>query len=212
MLLITDTATVAAFWEALEFESRRELEPYPLRPRVNAIIAEAAAKGWVGIIEAEMVLADAGLAGGKAATRETLEMLGAVPQVTYAKPGRAPHLAIGRDRVSAIDLASVLMRLKEAGLAVDPGPLCAALAPAFKGREFLTEPELAVYWYARERRRIPLVVAVGPNLTSLPPDAKRLTADGYRAELFQDDAGAPIALRVTAPRRHQSKPRLSLVA
>lgn len=215
MLLTTNTGTIAALWDALNLQAKLASHRDTLRAKAELaeVIKEASKTGWVGVIEAEVLVYAAGIGLTATLDRNTLALLGAAAQSVFERPGRVPRDLWACDRISAVDLANAMMRLEEAGLLIDPAPLCEALLPALAGRKFLTAAELSVYWHARERhRRAPLILATGPNLTFGRPDAKHRTATGYRAELFRDDEGAAIALKVTAPRWRQRHPSLSLAA
>lgn len=215
MLLTTNTGTIAALWDALGRQEALAIHRDTLRAKaeLGSVIKEAVKTGSVGVIEAEILVYAAGIGLTAALDRDTLALLGAGAQPVYKRPGRTPRDIWACNRISAVDLANAMMRLEEAGLLIDPAPLCEALVPSLEDREFLTSAELAVYWHARERhRRAPLILATGPNLTFDLPDAKHRTASGYRAELFRNNEGEAIALKVTAPRWRRRRPSFALAA
>lgn len=56
--------------------------------------------------------------------------------------------------LSAIHLAALLVQLSHWGVRIDPTPLVAAVLPEIKAKKIISEPELRVLWFSKERGRM----------------------------------------------------------
>lgn len=211
MTLTASPDTIAAIWSAL---TTLDCKPSPAtrscRHQTADILRETAATGWTGVLETETVLLAAGIGVPAGSMADTLAMFGIAPQWVYRRPKAETTAALSIQRVAAVDLAHLLVLVERAGFPVDPGPLCQALVPTLRTRAYLTGPEVAVHWHARERHRVePLLFSTVSDRVGGISGLSTCTPTGYRADLSCSPAGEPRAIRITAPKWRPSRRTLA---
>lgn len=207
MQIFTNRPTVGAFASALLMA-----HPGSPQPIAAEIIGKAVADGWLAILEIENLFLATDPRLWKLTTRELLALFKVRAQPVLERPRRGHFDAEGIERVSASDLARLLILAERAGLAVDPLPLCTALLPTLGARRLLTEAELLTYWRAQGHiSPDPFVIRANPaedSFEAMTHDKPTIhtTAAGYAVEVWRDaqadDPDAPaVALRITPPAR-----------
>lgn len=109
----------------------------------------------------------------------------------------------GHKAMRAADIATFVMEIERLGFSVDAEAIAAALRPSLIRQKYLTNSEVSVAWYKKQRHLLPEIVA---RVESSIPNSSRKTRthSGYTATaLFQDDS--PVVLRVDPPRNISEK-------
>ena len=103
--------------------------------------------------------------------------------------------------VEPADVAELLITLEDIGFSIDPRPLVSKMIPLLSEQQYVSEPEISILWYERERHRgYPIDLATADHLRMVP---RRFTAlhtwTGYTADIRWNEADQPFHLTVTAP-------------
>ncbi|WP_264051667.1 hypothetical protein [Methylobacterium flocculans] len=174
-----------AFWGAYE-----QPHPGPARPEVAVITARIVASGWAGLMDIENLLVATDPRLWRLKVRDLVEAFGVTLQPVFERPARGAKDAEGIERVSAVDLARLLILLESAGLAVDPMPLCGALAPAVSAKRLLTAAELMIHWRVRGQPTESLTFLT--KLVNIGCEGSSYrTPAGYRVRVFFEEEGDP---------------------
>lgn len=202
----TSTEHLAALIEALK------------RPAPTIAAAHAAARhmhristqGWAtsSQIEDLLLLMDRRLDSYGAGAPEHLARTFKLPwRPVCQRPSRRSSGVMLPDAMSAADVAQLLIHLEACGFAVDPAPLVEALMPGLRAQPMLTESELSVFWFDRQRHRSPPLAVTGPE-GPVPAliDAQITTPQNYRIEVWADLDANPVQLLVHAPRYRRRPP------
>ena len=110
----------------------------------------------------------------------------------------------GHRAMRATDVAMLVMEIERLGFTVDAEPLVSALRPNLVRRKFLTNSELSVLWYQKQRHHLePIILRVAD---ARPTTSKTIsTHSGYKAvALLQDEQ--PVILRIDAPKSRRGFP------
>lgn len=152
--------------------SRRE--PDALGLGLGRMAQSAVADGWITPFAIETLLTEMDCRLWQFQVRELLRVFEIPTLHVFERPTRGARDAEGLERVSVVELARLLILLERAGFALDPLPLCQALAPGLGAKRLLTGSELQVYWRAARRSDEPLRFAApkleigcgGPDFTT----------------------------------------------
>lgn len=91
--------------------------------------------------------------------------------------------------------------MEATGFAIDPAPLCEMLQRQLRPRPWMTAPEIAVWWHAKERHRsAPLTFAVAKTTGDSLPIETVTTSGGYRVELWRNQQDEATAITIAAPK------------
>lgn len=102
----------------------------------------------------------------------------------------------GHTALRSTDVAAFVMEIERLGFSVDAEPLVAALRPLLVRQKFVTNSELSVLWYTKQRHRCdPLVLRVDGGVPDAAATVK--TATNYKATALLE-RGTPVVLRVDA--------------
>lgn len=159
-------------------------ETGPASASAGRIVQRALADGWITPFEIENLLIETDCRLWQIQPRELLRVFGIGVQHVFERPTRGACDAEGVERVSVVDLALLMICLERCGLAVDPFPLCQALAPTLGAKRLLTGPELHVYWRAQRRPDGVLQIS-SPKLTIGCGDGFTTPA-GYTVRAFYE--------------------------
>ena len=106
--------------------------------------------------------------------------------------------------VECADLAELLIKLEGLGYAIDPRPLVLLLQPWISRQEYVSEAEIGILWYQRERHCSYPIELRACSIEDAGAHARHfrafITATGYTVDVERNDLGRPVALTVTAPR------------
>ncbi|HEX4694935.1 hypothetical protein [Sphingomonas sp.] len=111
----------------------------------------------------------------------------------------------GHKAMRASDIAMYIMEIERLGFSVDAEPLVASLRPTLIRQKFLTNSELSVVWYKKQRHRCePIILRVeGGN----PISSEAITTQsGYKAIALLDEKRQPVVLRVEALKARKGFP------
>lgn len=122
-------------------------------------------------------------------------------QLAYFRPKRTKSWAFAIPARPMVDVAGLLLWLREIGLAVDPTPLVDALQPHISKSPRLTESGLRVYWSKRERGTMQRTVS---GTAAEATGQSFRTAGGYKVMFATRDG---TWLQVTGPRYRRSRER-----
>lgn len=197
---------LAALIEALK-------RPPPTRIAVDAAIRHMhaiATQGWVTSTQIEdlLLMMDRRLDPYRAGAPEHLASTFHLPwRNVSGRPARRASGVMFTDAMTAADAAQLLIHLEACGFAVDPAPLVDALTPGLRTQPMLTDSELSVFWYGRQRHRGPPLSITGPE-GPLPAliEAEINTPNRYRVEVWTDLDANPVQLTVHAPRYRRRPP------
>lgn len=191
-------------------EAYEQPHPGPARPEAAAITDRIIASGWAGWIEIESLLIATEPRLWRIKTQDLLQAFGVALQPVFERPARGTRDAEGIERVSAVDLACFLILLERAGLAVDPAPLCKALAPAIAAKRLLTAPELTVHWRAQDVPTESLTVGENPiGRVSLGPSY--LMPSGHRVQIYLKERPDIVSAVTIAPPQGQQRNKAHLL-
>jgi hypothetical protein len=126
----------------------------------------------------------------------------------YRRPTAKAKQVFGAQAMRAEDLAAWLIAIERLGFGVDPSLLVEELRPKIVRQAFVSDSELSILWYERNRHRQDPIVLRGfgrPNMLD-----SFVTKTGYLATVAHKD-GVPIIFRVDAPKA-QSKSMLKFWA
>lgn len=117
----------------------------------------------------------------------------------YRGPFSNVDQVCGHKALRAADVAEWVMQIERLGFSVDAEPLVAALRPALLRSRYLTNSELSVVWYKKQRHRCEALVARVPG--SLPTRSMSLTThSGYVVTALLDGEQV-FVLRVDAHKK-----------
>jgi|GEM_PF-6140786 len=122
----------------------------------------------------------------------------------YRGPFTRAQEVYGHEAMRADEIAMFVMEVERLGFTVDAEPLVHALRPGLLRRKYLTNSELSVVWYHKQRHRCASIVLRVDGAT--PTESTTIeTHSGYKATAVLREA-TPVALRVEAPRSKQDIP------
>jgi hypothetical protein len=109
----------------------------------------------------------------------------------------------GTQSMRAPDIANLLIQIERLGFSVEPALLVDAIRPGLLKQRYLTNGELSVVWYGKQKHRFHSVNLWEPG--ARPRDSVTVfTASGYRATaLLEDDVAT--ALRIDPPSKQQKR-------
>ncbi len=192
--------------ELLDDLWRRLNQPSNLgrRPMRNEArrVGEMAREGWVLRCDVEDLLADHDERTWGLDAFDLARAFGLAPDLVWTVHSRRQTSFVGSDRLAAADVAALLIRVERLGFEVDPTAMADAVCPTLEGRRLLTDGELTVLNWAKERHKtadIRLQRAASDARWTGRTAAIR-TGTGYRATAFLLEGGALHSLEVRAPR------------
>lgn len=143
---------VLTLWRGLKRSA--ELGPRA-RPRVCHVAAAVIEDRGAPAFRIEDYLVESGLPLDLCTRWRDLALLAGIEVGTlfWRPAARADH-AGGGEGLTLADLAALAAHLERWGLAIDPAPLVSAALPAIKRQRLLTQHELTVLWWRRERMRM----------------------------------------------------------
>lgn len=115
----------------------------------------------------------------------------------YRRPTSKAKEAFGSKAMRAEDIAAWLIAIERLGFSVDPKLLVDELRPKIAKQDFISNSELSILWYTRNRHRqepILLKCAGQPN----SQQSFKTATDYLVTVLFEGDK--PVILRVDAPK------------
>lgn len=193
---VVESALIVKFWEALALPRR------PLgRTRAADVLRDIAHAGWAHRYDLDDILygADPRL------DRRTMvgplsQVMGLTWRPAFFRPKAGVKEAIGDEALAASDIAYLLISLKDLGFAIDPAPLVHALRPSVQRMRRLTLGDIAVLWYTPVHDK---VFTQCLRLANMPESAQAVehfsTDEGYAAELWRDESGEAVQLKVHTP-------------
>lgn len=201
MTIVAPIAIIETLWGAIARTASPNSRPSEIAVgQICGIARDVPAMGWAGRLEVVTVLQAAGLDVSASIAGDVLAPFGLRLQTVFPSRPRFSGGAMADERLAAADLAALMILLQRLGLPIDPTAMCDGIRKGLRGREFITESELAARWHAKERHRLePLEIAVEGKPRWLRPAESVTGPAGYYAELFHDPAGRPHAIRVAAP-------------
>jgi hypothetical protein len=124
-------------------------------------------------------------------------------ETRFEGPFRRDGYVYGTPSMRAADIANLLVQIERFGFSVEPNLLVDALRPKLLKERYLTNSELTVVWYAKQKHGFQPVNLWEP--AARPTESVTIyTASGYRATaLLQDDVAT--ALRVDPPKKQQKR-------
>ncbi|MGM4922756.1 hypothetical protein AB8A31_07600 [Tardiphaga sp. 804_B3_N1_9] len=134
-------------------------------------------------------------------------------RIYYLPKARSSSVS-GFHALAAADVAELLIQLERLGFALDPMPLVEALMPSIKSLRRITEAQLSILWFAKNRHKMaPQALEVEGRATFATKIERLRMSSGYKAELWWGDAGEPLLLSVDAPRfRRRASPKETVCA
>lgn len=149
------SAAVLMLWRGLKRSA--ELGPRS-RPRPAPVEAVIIQDGGAPGFRVEDWLIEAGLPWDLSAHWQQLCPLAEIKVETlFWRPAARDKRASGGPGVSLVAVATLAVHLDRWGLAIDPGALVEATLPAIKAKRLLTQHELTLLWWKRERGRLDLI-------------------------------------------------------
>lgn len=143
--------------ELLDDLWRRLNQPSNLgrRPMRNEArrVGEMAREGWVLRCDVEDLLADHDERTWGLDAFDLARAFGLAPDLVWTVHSRRQTSFVGSDRLAAADVAALLIRVERLGFEVDPTAMADAVCPTLEGRRLLTDGELTVLNWAKERHK-----------------------------------------------------------
>ncbi|WP_139092995.1 hypothetical protein [Pseudomonas sp. AU11447] len=125
----------------------------------------------------------------------------------FSKPRFANGSSSGYSGLPIFDAVALIIILEDLGFRVNPKPLATKLAKTLKTKEILTESELSVWCYEKQRNRGKITLRSDINIMSGPWQEERFKgAYGHRYKLTLVDE-KPYRLEATGPLYRNLKPR-----
>jgi hypothetical protein len=125
----------------------------------------------------------------------------------YRKPRFTSSGSSGHAGLNTADATALLIALEDLGFRVNPAPLVAKLAKKLSKKDLLTESELSIWCYEKQRYRAK--IHLRSNIDTKMADWKHehfKNSNGYRYELTRVD-GRAFRLVVTGPKHRNLRPR-----
>ncbi|AFE07184.1 hypothetical protein COCOR_06869 [Corallococcus coralloides DSM 2259] len=110
----------------------------------------------------------------------------------------------GSQMLHAHDVAGLLIWLEELGFDVDPSELVARVKQQLKGKRYLTDPEISVHLYEKQRSRSEARLDA-PGAGAPVRSETSTTPHGYRMEALLDSEGKCVSLHVKGARWRASR-------
>lgn len=130
-----------------------------------------------------------------------------LPRYIYRKPRFTNCASSGFLGLNVADATALLIVLEDLGLRVNPAPLAARLAKKLSSKELLTESELSIWTYEKQRLRAQIHLRSKlENTRGTWSDERFKSRSGYRYKLTRVD-GKPYHLEVSGPKHRNIRPR-----
>jgi hypothetical protein len=202
---------IDAIWNSLR-------QPLKIGKGMNnsQLIAEIVQRGWAYYADIEDIfyLTDKRLDALRYDIPvETWCQIFRLPYATvYDRPRVSQTSVLGHNAVATADTAALLIELERLGYAVDPDPLVALLIDSIKKCELLTNPQLAILWYAKTRHKSPPVfLSVDGGLQRRQEIGSFKTATNYTIKAWSDENGEVCTIEVHSPKfRNRPPPKKEL--
>jgi hypothetical protein len=175
------------------------------KPYIN-LVSEILHKRWASFTDIEdlFYLMDSRIDSIRSdmTVRRWCEILSIPFRSVYFRPASQQIESLGFQAVSATDVAGLLINLESLGFRTDPSPLVRELLPTIKLRQFLTDHELSILWYAKARgKKTPLTLSVMPVSEQTETQVQIFTTQtGYQIEYSCSEESRPIWLSSRSPR------------
>lgn len=162
---------VLALWRGLRRAAELGPMPRPRPARVEAvIIADGAAPGF----RVEDWLVESGLPWDLATHWEKIcDLAGIRVETLFWRPAARAKHASGGPGLFLVDIAALAVHLARWGFEIDPAPLVAAVRPMLKAKKLVTQHELDLLWWERERGGMRDLLAFAAPI----PDGDRAVLD-----------------------------------
>ncbi len=185
-------------------------EPLPKKQDASSLITRIAFEGWASLPDIEDIfyLTDVRIDNMRRemSVKDWCKVLQLPVQAVYERPHSKQVSMIGMQGVRTEDVAGLLMELERLGYSVDPLPLIEAIIEPIRRKQNVTDSELSILWYPKERHKMaPLWVTLEGECPYPTKSEIFKTATGYTIEAWLDDAAKPIRLEVRAP-KFRSRP------
>ncbi|MGN6820145.1 MAG: hypothetical protein ACTHJR_15885 [Sphingomonas sp.] len=111
----------------------------------------------------------------------------------------------GHNAMRIAEVAAYIMEIERLGFSVDPTPIVEAIRPALLKEKYLTNHEVSVVRYQKERHRCEGIIL--RSKLGNPTDVETVTThSGYKATAVLNEEGKATVLRVTAPKSRKDFP------
>jgi hypothetical protein len=180
----------------------------PMSKRENglysSVLRHAEREGWVSFADIEDIICETdprlyGINTADFASASEIPVRSFFP-----RPRQADKTVLGYTGFAVPDAAALLISLRRLGFSIDPQPLVDLALPAIRSRSHLTESELSVFWFNKEKDRFS-GFSIGA-IDDRPRDltiTEFVTETGYRIELCSNQDGNPWLLSVQSPKRRR---------
>ena len=122
---------------------------------------------------------------------------------------RARAMALGFSGMTVADFAMLLVELERTGYRIDPTVLTTPLRAQVTRTPRLTEAELQVLWFDKERHKLPSKTFRCREAGAGKPTHEIELDTGYVVDVDRDQEGAPCSLHVAHPRRKKRTQKLA---
>ncbi len=128
-------------------------------------------------------------------------------RAVYPKPKARQDQVFGANCLAGADAAQFFITLEHLGFVLDVAPLIEVLFPAIRKKPNITDAEVSVLWYAKQRRKICIDIRAAKDTAGAPASERIETTAGYRAECHFKPSGEPVWMTVAGPRyRYRPSP------
>lgn len=201
-------AQLSAIWKSLQSPLRAKHSR-----RAADLYAKAAQHGWISISDIEDVfyLTDVRIDDirHEMGAEEWCIVFDLQTSTVFSRPRPRQATVCGTRSLASADTAQLLIQLERLGYSVDPQPLVTALIGLIKNKELLTNSELSVLWYEKQRHKgAPLSLALDGEWPRISGTKKLTTQTGYKIAAWLDENGDPVRLEAAAPKfRRRPEPK-----
>ncbi len=199
-----EAEVIKAIWQALQ-------QPAPKSSWVATGMEDRmVATGWVSDSEFEdfLLLQDRRLDPPIVVDLASLpQKLGIPRRAVFPRPERRNDDVTGYQKIATTDVAALCIWLERLGFCIDVSSLCSRIRPALEMRSHVTDEEISVLFYDKNRHRMNSVTVVAPHRRWRGMSTtKHKTEGGYRIAYTADDDGIAMSLTVRAPKFRKPKP------
>lgn len=162
--------------------------------------------GWAALCDVEDFLFGMDERTDALRPEHLLEMFKLHSVPVYPKPRRASEAVYGYSAISLAEVAHLTIQVERLGFSVQPDAIVDAVRPLLSGRSLLTDSEMSVLWFKRNRHRCDDIQfqAAGDNPRRLRREVFK-TSTEYTAEAWIDQDNMPWTLSVARPKRAKSR-------
>jgi hypothetical protein len=196
----TNTGLIKSVWNSVNQTETRN-HSRDLADLVSKILRKE--KEWVDIEDVKdlIFLMDGRFADSK--IREFANSFDIPLRTIYSPPLHGQKEVWGSYGFAVADVAALLIQLERIGFKGDPSLLCDPLKERLRDKIQITDSELLVYWYQRNRhRQAPMTLIVDPKAIGTKTSSF-CTSENYLIELWTDQAGNPTMLEASPPKRRK---------